>query len=147
MKAFKRERGNKTKNKKYEKEIKKMEYTENYLNSIDEALADEAFVEKLAKAESKEQFRTLFLNEKGIELEDEAAQAAFDKIENIKNGGELSAEDLEEVAGGSLLGSFMQAGAATGASWGTQLWGAGFGTLLGGVVGARIARNIFFGRF
>ena len=32
-----------------------MEYTENYFKSIDEAMEDEDFVGKLAKAESKEQ--------------------------------------------------------------------------------------------
>jgi hypothetical protein len=88
-----------------------MEYTEQVLNSIDEALADEAFVEKLAKAESKEQFRTLFLNEKGIELEDEDVQEAFDKLEYVRNGGELSAEDLEDASGGRRgwsLGSFVR---------------------------------------
>ena len=78
-----------------------MEYTDNYFKSIDEAMEDEAFVGKLAKAESKEQIQALFLQEKGITLEDEAAQAAFDKAENIRNGGELTAEDLENVAGGA----------------------------------------------
>ena len=77
-----------------------MEYTETYFKSIDEAMEDEAFVTKLAAAESKEQIKELFQQEKGITLEDEAAQAAFDKAENIRNGGELTAEDLENVAGG-----------------------------------------------
>ena len=134
MKAFKRERGNKTKSKKYEKEIKKMEYTENYLNSIDEALADEAFVAKLAKAESKEEFQALFQSEKGIEIEDDSAKAAFEKVRNVREGGELSAEDLENVAGGRFASrSFIRAGANQGAAWGTQLWGPGLGTMLGAV--------------
>ena len=125
-----------------------MEYTENYIKSIDEALQDKAFIGKLAKAENKEQFAELFQREKGIELKAEDAKDAFAKVESIKKGEELSAEDLEGVAGGSLMQYlFLASGARTGAQWGTQLWGAGFGTMLGAVVGRQIADNIFHGRF
>lgn len=124
-----------------------MEYTENYFKSIDEAMEDEDFVGKLAKAESKEQIQELFQQEKGIALEADAAQAAFEKAENIRTGGELSAEDLENVAGGCWRCAFIRSGARTGAQWGTQLWGRGFGTMYGAVIGARIARNILSGRF
>ena len=119
-----------------------MEYTDNYFKSIDEAMEDEAFVGKLAKAESKEQIQALFLQEKGITLEDEAAQAAFDKAENIRNGGELTAEDLENVAGGCWRCAYVRSGAINGARIGTQLWGKGFGTMYGAIIGAQIARNI-----
>jgi len=124
-----------------------MEYTEKYFKDIDAALEDSAFVAKLAKADSKEQIKNLFQQEKNISLEDEAAEAAFNKIETIRNGGELSVEDLENVAGGFSRWAFIRAGSQTGAQWGTQLWGAGFGTMLGAAVGARIANNIFNGRF
>lgn len=88
-----------------------MNYTEKFAASIDEALADEKFLEKLHNAGSKEEIAALFATEKGIELSDTDAQDAFDKLESIKNGSELAAEDLELVAGGCVslirrLGSF-----------------------------------------
>lgn len=124
-----------------------MEYTENYVMSINEALKDETFIEKLAGAENKEQFAEIFRQEKGIELEAEAAQAAFNKIESIKKGEELSAEDLENVAGGFMGGFYQLIGAINGAKTGSKMWGPGFGTLLGAAVGRQIASNIFHGRF
>lgn len=120
-----------------------MEYTEKYVKDIDTALEDSEFVAKLAKAENKDQLKDLFQQEKGITLEDETAQTAFKKIENVRNGGELSVEDLENVAGGFSRWAFVRSGSQTGAQWGAQLWGTGFGTMLGAVVGARIANNIF----
>lgn len=119
-----------------------MEYTENYLKSIDEALADEAFMEKLAGAESKEAFKELFRKEKGIEIEDENVQAVFDKLESIKNG-ELSVEDLEDAAGGRFFGSV----ARTGANWGMSQWGRNpVAATFGAMVLTRIMYNIFHGR-
>ena len=125
-----------------------MEYTENYVKSIDEALQDKAFLEKLDKAENKEQFAELFRKEKGIELTAEDAGAAFDKLVSMKKGEELTAEDLESVAGGSLMQYiFLTNGAITGANWGAKMWGPGFGAMLGWVAGRQIADNIYHGRF
>ena len=125
-----------------------MEYTENYVKSVDEAIKDEAFVEKLSKAESEEQFAKIFRQEKGIEIEAEAAQAAIEKMESIRKGEELSVEDLENVSGGSLMRYlFLANGARTGAKMGADLWGKGFGSMLGAVVGRQIADNIYHGRF
>ena len=86
-----------------------MEYTEKYVSSIDEALADETFAKKLYGAENTEEFQALFRKEKGIEIDDEIAQDAFEKIVTVRNGGELAVEDLEDVAGGfrSRFGSLI----------------------------------------
>ena len=120
-----------------------MEYTEKYLNSIDEALADEAFMEKLAGAESKEAFKELFRKEKGIEIEDENVQAVFDKLESIKNG-ELSVEDLEDAAGGCRV---CRSFAGTGARWGMDQWGRNpVAAAFGAAVLTQIMHNIFHGR-
>ncbi len=80
-----------------------MNYTEEYLASLDEAMTDRAFLDKLHDASSKEEIISLFSVEKGITLDDADAQAAIDKLEDLRNGGELSAEDLESVAGGMRI--------------------------------------------
>lgn len=130
-----------------------MEYTKEYLKSIDEALADEAFMEKLSEATSMEQIQKIFLNEKGIKIDDAAAQAAIEKADYIRNGGELTEEDLELIAGG-CLGCFEYAskgatagilfggvgGFALGGPWGA-LGGAVAGAVIGGAIGLRRGRN------
>ena len=62
-----------------------MEYTEQYLNSIDEAMHDESFVGKLAAAKTKEQLKELFFTEKGITIDDTIAQSSFEKVEYYKD--------------------------------------------------------------
>lgn len=87
---------------KKEKEIEKMNNTENYASSINEALSDEKFLEKLRNAGSGEEIVKLFADEKGIEIDAVDAQDAFDKLESLRNGDELTAEELEYAAGGFI---------------------------------------------
>ena len=68
--------------------------------SIDQALSDEKFRNKLHDAAPKEEIIRLFSEEKGITLDNEIAQAAFDKLESLRNGEELTEEDLQYAAGG-----------------------------------------------
>ena len=134
-----------------------MEYTEAYMRSIDEALADEEFMAKLSTAETKEQIQEIFLNEKGIEIDDTAAQAAIEKAEYIRGGGELTEEDLELVAGGCLgcweyaargamagivIGGI--AGFAVGGGYGAFA-GAFVGAVVGGAIGLRYGRKKIHG--
>ena len=71
--------------------------------SIDEALSDEKFRNKLHDAASKEEIIRLFSEEKGVALDNDIAQAAFDKLESLRNGEELTEEDLQNAAGGFCL--------------------------------------------
>ena len=80
-----------------------MNNIENLASAIDEAMTDEQFLEKLRSAGSKEEIVKLFADEKAIALDDGIAQEAFDKLESLRNGEELTAEELEYVAGGFFL--------------------------------------------
>ena len=127
-----------------------MEYTEKLMEEIDEALKDEAFTEKLAGAEDVETFKSIFA-EKGITIDDVIAQSALDKRAAIAaNGGELSEEDLELVAGGckkcfwncfvtgAVIGGAVGglAGGLPGAVGGAVI-GASCGTIIGVAVAIR----------
>ena len=131
-----------------------MEYTEAYMRSIDEALADEKFADKLSSVETKEQIQKIFLNEKGIEIDDAVAQLAIEKADYIRSGGELTEEDLEIVAGGCwdcivnasyAMGGGFVTGALVGAAAGgplapfTGIVGGGIGLVIGG--GAAVVRS------
>lgn len=78
-----------------------MEYTEEKILAIGKVLEDEGAVEALRSAQDKQEIIRIF-SEKGAEIDEVAAQAAFEKINSIReNGGELSEEDLELVSGGA----------------------------------------------
>ncbi len=65
-------------------------------------LDDEVFAEKLANASSPDEFVSL-LNEKDIVLEEGITpEQAFDTFKNSE-GGELSEDALEDVAGGGIF--------------------------------------------
>lgn len=76
-----------------------MNYTEEKLSSISEAIEDKAFAAKVKGAHSADEIKTLFLD-KGIEVDDEFARGAYEKIAYLENGGKLTEEELELVAGG-----------------------------------------------
>lgn len=76
---------------------------------LDELLADKAFVEKLAQMESVEEI-TEALNAAGIEITVDEMVQAQEMIQNQESG-ELSAESLDSVAGGSLIGAVIIGGA------------------------------------
>lgn len=76
-----------------------MEYTEELMSAIEEALQDKDFVSKLTEAQDKEQFKALFL-ERGIEIDDVLANSAIERLDYLKTGGELTVEELEMVSGG-----------------------------------------------
>ncbi len=75
-------------------------YNDTYFETLNAALEDEAFAEAARNAANKEALVKLFA-EKNIPLEDEAAQAIYDKLASLKAGDELSEEDMELVAGGA----------------------------------------------
>ena len=111
-----------------------MEYTEKMMIEIDEALKDEEFVGKLAEAGDIAEFKAIFLT-KGIEIDDEIAQAAMAKMEAIRNGAELTAEDLEMVAGGckKCYLIYTVGGAVVGG-----FIGGAYGAVVGGCIGSYI---------
>ena len=113
-----------------------MQYNEEKLKSIGEALEDSAFAEKLRETQCADEIKAAF-QEKGIEVDDEFAQSAFEKKEFLKNGGELSAEELEWVAGGKK--SPFKAWLATvgGAVVGGALGGPG-GAVAGAIAGTAL---------
>lgn len=77
-----------------------MEYSEEKVQAIFDAMEDETVAEAIRNAQSKEEIVAIFAG-KGIDIDDGAAQSAFDKVKTIReNDGELSIEDLELVAGG-----------------------------------------------
>ena len=80
-----------------------MNNNETLAASIDEALSDEKFLNKLHDVASKEEIVRLFSEEKGVSLDDDIAQAAYDKLECLRNGEELSEEDLQYAAGGLCI--------------------------------------------
>lgn len=118
-----------------------MEYSEELMQAIDEALQDKDFVLKLAEAKDTDQFKAFF-QERGIEIDDTIAQGAFDKLAQIEaNGGELSEDDLTQVAGGckKCYFGYTAGGAAVG-----LLVGGPLGAVVGGCIGSYIgiARGI-----
>ena len=112
-------------------------YTEEFLNSIDEAMEDKDFVAKLKDAQNADEIKTAFLG-KGIEIDDVVASSAFEKLDYLRNGGELTAEEMEMVAGGKKT-SFK--------GWCFTTAGAVIGGIVGGpagvVAGAAIGTAAF----
>lgn len=117
-----------------------MNYTEEYLNSIDEAMQDEEFAAKLSEIESKEQLQALFA-EKNIEIDDVVAQAAFDKVANYRATGELSEDDLEMVAGGKKGRRLLYSVLAAGVTVGCTIVGGPAGFVVGAALGCNIIYN------
>lgn len=121
-----------------------MEYTEQLLTQMDEALEDQSFVDELARAADAAGIKASF-QARGIEIDDAAAEAAFDKMSRVLGGEELSVEDLELVAGGcrGCVAFCTLAGAALGAVGGPggMLVGAAVGFTIGCIVGTRHNRS------
>ena len=73
---------------------------------VKEVFADEVFVKKLLALETPEEAQAA-LAEKGIEFSREEILGFRDMLmkalEKTKEGGELSLDDLEEVAGGVMI--------------------------------------------
>ena len=76
-------------------------YTQEYLDKLDELIADESFTEAAVKATTTQELKQAFENH-GVEAEDEMIQAMFDKLRSMEAGDELSIDDLEMVAGGRI---------------------------------------------
>ena len=113
-----------------------MNYTEEKLNSIGEAIEDEAFAAKVKSAQSADEIKTLFL-EKGIEVDDEFARGAYEKLEFLSNGGELSSEELEMVSGGKKTRFGGWCACVGGAAVGGYIGGPG-GAIVGAIAGTAI---------
>ncbi len=117
-----------------------MNYTEEKLNRINDAIEDEAFAAKVKNAQNANEIKALFL-ERGIEVDDEFARGAYEKMEDLKNGGELTAEELEMVSGGKKKSGF---------NWwlhcvfGAVVGGAAAGGPGGAVAGAIVGTIIYF---
>lgn len=71
------------------------------------ALADTAFVKRIAEAESAEAVQTLFA-EKGLDLSLEDVKEIGAQIERLsQDADELNETDLENVAGGALAEAWL----------------------------------------
>lgn len=118
------------------------------LEKIKELFENEDFVKTFASCTSIADAAALFA-ENGLELTEAEVEGLVNQIRIIieklvENGGELSEEDLEQIAGGinwSVLGIFggnVAGGAAIGAIVGSFIPGLGtaLGAIIGGVVGS-----------
>ena len=115
------------------------------LERLGELLKNEEFCNQFVTSESKEAAAKLF-TDRGFDITDEELTALAAQIRKfthslIENGGELSEEDLEQVAGGASdftwddVGTTALAGAGIGAAIGTGVC-PGFGTVMGVGFGA-----------
>ena len=74
---------------------------------LNAALADTAFVKRIAEAESAEAVQTLFA-EKGLDLSLEDVKEIGKQIERLsQDADELNETDLENVAGGALAEAWL----------------------------------------
>lgn len=69
---------------------------------LEELMNDESFAEGWGKAETKEDILQL-LAKQGIEVPADNLDSVLEEIPDIKSDEELSDDNLEEVAGGSIL--------------------------------------------
>ncbi len=75
-----------------------------------EVAQDQEFLAKILAIETAEEVQVAFKEDKGIEISIEEINAIHNAIiKRIENGGELSESDLEDVAGGSVLGTIAGA--------------------------------------
>lgn len=81
-------------------------------NQIEEILKNEELAVAVCEAATPEAIKSI-MSEHGIEMDDEACAACFDKIKSVLNDDELSEDSLEEVSGGI----FGLCAAATIAGW------------------------------
>lgn len=81
-----------------------MNGNEEFAKAFENAVNDEAFLAKLCSVGSKDEIVKLLADEKGIVISDAEASAAFDKLESLRNGEELTEEDLEYASGGARFG-------------------------------------------
>jgi predicted ribosomally synthesized peptide with nif11-like leader len=80
---------------------------EERLNQLQAKLeSDESWAEKLFSLESAEEVQS-FLKEEGLEFNVEEINAFRDQLLKVVQKGELSDEDLEDVAGGSISGAIV----------------------------------------
>ena len=68
--------------------------------------ADESWAEKLFGLETAEQVQS-FLKEEGLDFSLEEINSFRDQLLKVVQKGELSDEDLEDVAGGSISGAIV----------------------------------------
>ncbi len=68
--------------------------------------SDESWAEKLFGLETAEQVQ-IFLKEEGLEFNVEEINTFRDQLLKVVQKGELSDEDLEDVAGGSISGAIV----------------------------------------
>lgn len=76
----------------------------NAIYLVEKAMKDEAFAKQLAEADSMEAAQKLFAS-RGIEFTMDEIKAIAAGLRATESNGELSAEDLEDVAGGVSLGT------------------------------------------
>ena len=74
----------------------------NVVNQVKEAMKDQAFAKQLLEAETVEAAQKVFAS-RGIEFSLEEVEAIAAGLRATEANGELSAEDLDDVAGGVTL--------------------------------------------
>ena len=117
------------------------------LERLGDLLKDEEFCNQFVISESKEAAAKMFID-RGFDITDEELTALATRTRDlvnhlIENGGELSEEELERVAGGASDITWREVGEA--AAWGGMLGGVigsitypGIGTLVGAGIGALV---------
>ena len=74
----------------------------NVINLVEKAMKDEAFAKQLAEAETMEAAQTVFAS-RGIKFTMDEMKAITAALRATESNGELSADDLEDVAGGGAV--------------------------------------------
>lgn len=112
-----------------------MEYTREYLESIEEAMKDEEFAASIGEAKSSDEVIRLFA-QKDIILDQAIADACIEKMKKVaENGNELEIEDLEAVSGGGAFTSIIGSAALGGVLVAGGVLSAPAAILVGSAVG------------
>jgi len=91
-----------------------MTITKETLEQLETSLQDEKCVKALGAAETAADVREI-MKDKGIEVDDEFAQAMIQKRDAVLSGEELDADTLELISGGKGFGGmFFGAGVGAG---------------------------------
>ena len=120
----------------------------NYMEKMGNLFKNEEFCLKFYDCKDLQSAVALFV-ENGVEMTEEGVKALIDYVKAIikklrENDGELTEEDLEQVAGGGWGGAFLGGllgfvvGAIVGGIAATIYCGPGFGTLVGIGIGAGV---------
>ena len=86
-------------------------YSSETCSRIEDMLEDEAIIQKLASADSEEEFKAIF-HDAGVDLAESDVASIMEQLDAYKNSDTLSEEQLEAVSGGCILCGIALVGSA-----------------------------------